>query len=87
MPDTQEQKIRDMANLKVGWDSYGAKPPSAEGINRALTLLSAITFDEPYIAACNDGSISFTWDKVAIIIHPYSHRLDPNVTFIKVNNG
>ena len=87
MSDAQEQKIRDMANINENWDSYGAKPPSAEVISRALTLLSAITDDEPYIAACTDGSISFTWDRLGTIIHPESHGSNSNTTYIDVDEA
>lgn len=68
---TISQKLRlglaDMKKLKNDWDTYGAKAPSEETINKAYAVLDVIPFlKAPEIFPEKDGSIGLYWDEPTI---------------------
>lgn len=57
----------DMGKLKNDWDTYGAKAPSLETINKAYEILNSIPFlISPEIFPERDGSIGLYWDEPSI---------------------
>jgi len=58
--DLLRDEIRGFADLPVGWDSYGAHPPSAAAIQRALDFLGVIEefdFQPEWVVPTSDESI------------------------------
>lgn len=59
--------LADMRKLKNDWDTYGAKAPSAETINKAHEVLDIIPFlKAPEILPEKDGSIGLYWDEATV---------------------
>lgn len=60
------QKLRQIATLQEGWDSYGAKAPSSLSLNYAHAFLhylrDGVNVPEPCIAANAAGNVCFEWD-------------------------
>lgn len=46
MREEFKRKIKSFADLGKNWDSYGANPPSAETVEKALWLLNKLTDEE-----------------------------------------
>lgn len=54
--------LSEIEKLKDNWDSYGAKTPSLETIEKAKKIISIYPEDcQPEIYPENDGSIELSW--------------------------
>lgn len=89
------ERLRKIANLKRGWDSYEAEPIESATIIRAIDFFSKIVVQldrerrnnlpVPFVAPLSDGGIQFEWRtlyKELIIVVPKSIQND--LTYLKV---
>ncbi len=59
--------LADIRKLKNDWDTYGAKAPTEDTINKAYEVLDVIPFlKAPEILPEKDGSIGLYWDEPSI---------------------
>lgn len=70
----QITKIRQFADLKEGWDSYGAKPVAQTAIDTAMRLAYLFSH-ESRVGPTNNGGVYFWWgdEEMTIEISPDGH--------------
>jgi hypothetical protein len=69
--------LEELADLKPGWDSYGALPVEADIVDRGrrlLALIKEVGLPEPHMIPTPDGGVSIGWygkgDELTIDIAP-----------------
>ena len=74
-------RVRGLAKLNQGWDSYEAAPPSAVAIHKsedALAALALMDYAPHRVAASIEGGIALSWRE---------NDLDANIEFFNTGES
>jgi len=58
-------RLAELAELKTGWDSYGARAPSQQTVRDGIALLTLFVdlgVPQPHVSPTTIGGIQFEWD-------------------------